>query len=83
MDAPLLIAIAFCAFAGWGLPNFKFALGLSVVVGIVLAIVYHAWLATSTKGDALDGLGYVFAFAYPIGGCLIGKAVNLFRANSE
>ena len=77
MQVVTLIAVALCAFAGWGLPKFRYALMFSAFIGVVVAMIYSFWLNTTSAGpDPLDAVGYMFAFIFPIGACIIGKGVR-------
>ncbi|MBB5712789.1 hypothetical protein FHT02_004050 [Sphingomonas xinjiangensis] len=60
--------------AGVGLRRLTSALVLAGIVGFGMAIAYHVWLnADPSRGDALEGLGYFAAVAYPLTGCTLGR----------
>jgi hypothetical protein len=81
VEVLLIIGVVIAALAGFWTSAPCFCLGGLALHWPWIALANYFWMrAVSAKPDALDALGYVVAFIYPIAGCLVGKGVSIFRS---
>lgn len=79
MDYAMLAVFALGCIAGFKFQRPIYAIAIAAVGGFGMAIAYYLWLgADPARGDALEGVGYLMAFAYPLSGCALGWLANHF-----
>lgn len=77
----MLAGFGLGCFIGLLLRRLTPTLVLATLAGLGSAIAYHVWLnADPARGDAMEGVGYVFALFCPVGGGIMAWGVkDLFR----
>lgn len=80
MNFAMLAAFGLGCVAGLVFQRLIHAIAIAAVGGFAIAIAYHLWLgADPARGDALEGVGYLMAFAYPLSGCVVGWLARRVR----
>ena len=84
MDYVMWGSVGLGVVAGIGFRRLTNAIAVAALVGLGVAITYHVWLnADPSRDDAQAALGYLFAFIYPMGACLLAWGARDLSRKSD